>query len=90
MTRKNNFGILLDAVGLRDIVKVLTQRNATQNMKGYNMTRKHFKAIAEAIAKITDDYQRAELAESVADVCKASNPNFKRDLFYRACGVKGE
>ena len=54
------------------------------------MSRKHFKALAEAIAKIQDDAQRAELAESVADVCKADNPNFKRDLFYRACGVKGE
>ena len=51
------------------------------------MTRKHFRSLAEAIAKIVDDKQREELAESVADVCKADNPNFKRDLFYRACGV---
>jgi len=53
------------------------------------MSRKHFKALAEAIAKIQDDQQRAELAESVADVCKGSNPNFDRNRFYQACGVKG-
>jgi len=51
------------------------------------MSRKHFIALARAIALITDPAERARTAELVADVCKASNADFDRARFYAACGI---
>lgn len=52
------------------------------------MTRKHFKAIADAIknTKLTDS-KRRELANNIADNLREFNSGFKRDTFLEACGV---
>jgi hypothetical protein len=51
------------------------------------MSRKHFKAIAAAIAAILDPSDRRRIAEALADVCRESNPRFDRARFLAACGV---
>ena len=54
------------------------------------MTRKHFEAIAATIKAIpfTDEQDRVSAACRRADeVCAPANPNFKRALFLKACGV---
>ena len=51
------------------------------------MTRKHFRAIAEAIRKIESLQQRDIEAKRLAAVCRASNPRFDDKRFFRACGL---
>jgi hypothetical protein len=51
------------------------------------MSRKHFIALAHAVAAITDLVERRKVAELLADVCSAANPRFDRSRFYLACGV---
>jgi hypothetical protein len=51
------------------------------------MTKKHFVKFAEYIRCITDDKQRADTAELVADVCRCFNENFTRERFMLVCGV---
>jgi hypothetical protein len=50
------------------------------------MSRKHFVAIAKAIAEITDTAERCRVAESLAAVCVLANPRFDRARFLTACG----
>jgi hypothetical protein len=51
------------------------------------MTRKHFKAAAESISKISDpDTQRQE-CEKQGEAFAAGNPRFDWLRFYSACGV---
>lgn len=52
------------------------------------MSRKHFKAIAEALCNISDDAQRAYAARLMAGVCRQFNSNFDTERFYRACNVE--
>jgi len=49
------------------------------------MTRKHFKALAEAIATIKNKTERERVAVLIAGVCRDSNPNFNSGVFYKAC-----
>ena len=62
--------------------------------QGDNMTRKHYKEIAEAIRIIRNQCDGegigaiAELAEELANIMKRDNANFKRDLFLEACGIE--
>jgi hypothetical protein len=55
------------------------------------MTRKHFKALADMIKNEKnwggDPATLAVVAESLATICKQSNPNFSRDKFLEACGL---
>jgi hypothetical protein len=51
------------------------------------MTRKHFVAIAAAIAEIRSAAERKRVAELLATVCAALNSRFDRGRFLRACGV---
>jgi len=51
------------------------------------MTRKDFRAIAEAIAKIEDLETRVTIAEAMARTCAQANPRFNPSKFYEACGV---
>ncbi len=55
------------------------------------MTRKHFNAIAAALAaqraSLPADAFRA-LVNQIADVCKSSNAAFDRDRFADACGAR--
>lgn len=51
------------------------------------MSRKHFTALAQAIAEISDLEERGRAARLIADVCAASNGRFDRQRFYHACGV---
>jgi hypothetical protein len=51
------------------------------------MTRKDFRAIAEAIAKIEDLETRVLIAEAMARTCAQDNPRFNPSKFYEACGV---
>lgn len=50
------------------------------------MSRKHFRAIAAAIAEIKNRAERQRTAERLAAVCATLNANFKRDVFMTACG----
>lgn len=51
------------------------------------MTRKHFQALAEAIATITNLEERKETARLIANVCQDANPQFGRARFLTACGL---
>ena len=55
------------------------------------MTRKHFRALADAIRTVADStdnadvqYAIAQITSNVASVCKADNSNFDREKFYKA------
>lgn len=47
------------------------------------MTRKHYKAAANAIATAND---KREIAVALADMFAKDNPNFQRQKFIEACG----
>jgi hypothetical protein len=51
------------------------------------MTRKDFKTIAEAIARIEDLQTRVTIAEAMARTCAQANPRFNQTKFFEACGV---
>ena len=53
------------------------------------MSKKHFRALADAIANIADNVERERAARLVADVCIGFNGRFDRGRFYRACNVEG-
>jgi hypothetical protein len=53
------------------------------------MSKKHFRALADAIASIADKRERERAARLVADVCIGFNGRFDRGRFLRACGVEG-
>ena len=52
------------------------------------MTKKDFVAIAAGIKLIANPAQRKIAATSMTDTCARSNPNFDRNRFLTACGVK--
>ena len=52
------------------------------------MTRKHFEALAAAIAEISDDDERRRTANLIADVCQGFSVLFDKRRFYTACNVK--
>lgn len=49
------------------------------------MTRKHFNAIAAAIAEIEDAWMRRNMALTMANVCARFNDAFDRARFLEAC-----
>jgi hypothetical protein len=52
------------------------------------MSRKHYRAIAEALAAVAmPDASRAELVRVLSDLFKSDNPNFNRQIFATACGI---
>jgi hypothetical protein len=51
------------------------------------MTRKHFKAIAESIAKIENLDSRVEAYRVMADMCEKENVHFDRKRFREACKI---
>ena len=53
------------------------------------MSKKHFQALADAIACIENAEERERAAKLVADVCIGFNGRFDRGRFYGACGVEG-
>jgi len=52
------------------------------------MTRKHFKALAEAIAELGNAADRARMAELVGDVCASQNCHFDWTIWRKACRAK--
>lgn len=61
------------------------------------MQRRHFELIAETIASVDDSERYADsvhpeakrtFAYAFANKLRATNPNFNRDRFLRACGVE--
>ena len=52
------------------------------------MSKKHFIAMAKAIATITDNAERERVAKLIGGVCAESNVNFKMSTFLTACNVK--
>jgi len=53
------------------------------------MSKKHFRALADAIASIANTAERQRAARLVADVCVGFNGRFDRGRFYRECNVEG-
>lgn len=53
------------------------------------MSKKHFRALADAIATIANKTERERVARLIADVCNGFNGRFDRGRFYRACNVEG-
>lgn len=54
------------------------------------MTRRHFRALAEIVARLVglvDEGVRFDLADALADFCGRENPRFDRGQFRHACGV---
>ena len=59
------------------------------------MTKKHYEAIAEAIADVIRPYdERAvqslvyEIIDNLADFFEQDNPKFDRQRFMESCGIK--
>jgi hypothetical protein len=52
------------------------------------MSRKHFVALAQAIASIENVVERERAAELIGLVCRGFNYNFNWSVWYNACGVK--
>lgn len=53
------------------------------------MSRKDYVKIAEVIKwQLLPHKDKVVLAHSFADMLQADNPNFKRETFLKACGVK--
>lgn len=52
------------------------------------MTRKHFQALAAITASISNPTTRAFVANGQADYFETVNPNFDRDRYLAAAGVK--
>lgn len=48
------------------------------------MSRKHFIKIAQALGKITDETERKQAAEAVADACQQCNELFDFNRFMTA------
>jgi hypothetical protein len=53
------------------------------------MSRKHFKALAGAIAGIKDSEERKRMCEAVGAVCAGCNDHFNWSTWRSACGVEG-
>jgi hypothetical protein len=53
------------------------------------MSKKHYVAFAESVARIEDSEGRGRVAKLVADVCAQFGGKFDRGRFYWACKVKG-
>jgi len=51
------------------------------------MSRKHFRALAVAIAGINDADDRARTAKLIGDVCAGCNNNFNWSTWNNACRV---
>ena len=51
------------------------------------MSRKHFRALADAIAGIEDREERKRMAKLIGDVCQSCNGNFNWSVWNSACGV---
>ncbi len=51
------------------------------------MSRKHFRALAEAIAGIECPDERKRMALLIGNVCARCNGNFNWSMWYNACGV---
>lgn len=51
------------------------------------MSRKHFRALAEAINQISDDVDRKRTARLIGEVCANCNSHFKWSTWNNACGV---
>tara|TARA_R100001015_G_C4565725_1_gene124713 strand:+ start:129 stop:314 length:186 start_codon:yes stop_codon:yes gene_type:complete len=53
------------------------------------MTRKHFEKTASLIKSFTalTEKQRSEMAEKFSDMYAEENPNFKKKIFIKACGI---
>ena len=51
------------------------------------MTKRHFKALAEAIQTISDETVRKQAAEAIAVACQLFNDNFDEKRFLKCCKV---
>ena len=58
------------------------------NTKETNMTRKHFRLMADVISQVKDVEDRTRQAVAMAAMCAASNPRFDSYKWYAACGVQ--
>jgi len=59
-------------------------------MKTPKMTRSHFQLIADTIKDFGDGEYKSMahcLANEFAQKLRATNPQFKREVFLRACGI---
>jgi hypothetical protein len=54
------------------------------------MTKKHFIALAQEIAGISDRKARLLAAQCVCNVGQRFNPSFDRVRFFQACGLIAE
>lgn len=54
------------------------------------MTKKHFRAFADAISQIHSPADRQLVARHVADICGQLNARFQYSTFYLACGLDRE
>ncbi len=53
------------------------------------MSKKHFRALADAIARIADKAERERVCELVGAVCAGCNGRFCWYTWRAACGVRG-
>ena len=51
------------------------------------MSRKDFRALAEAISSIKDSTERERIMQLIGEVCQSTNVNFDWSRWYIACNV---
>lgn len=51
------------------------------------MSRKHFKALAEAISKLSDQKERSHMAHLIGEVCAENNDRFQWSKWLKACNA---
>ena len=66
----------------------MSVRQITLLQRGKEMSRKHFRELAQALCAIASPQERQVVATLVANVCKQSNPAFDYQRFYAACGLQ--
>lgn len=54
------------------------------------MSRKHFKALAEAIKGIECSIERERMASLIGNVCAECNSNFNWSIWNNACGITAD
>lgn len=80
-TKSGTERVRADRVTIHPVATNLTLKGDT------DMSRKHFRLVADGFLRIEDVKARRIAAETFASVAASINPAFNRSLFMTACGL---
>lgn len=84
LCQEDNHKYFYEVEKLRNRIYFL--ENTITNLGDSTMTKKHFKLIADVIAKANlNPTDKVALANEFAVICAGCNPNFNKDKFITAC-----